>query len=150
MAMIPEKDRQRLRDLFAQKLTDDVTITYFTQYHSVLAVPGVECATCKEARELLEEVADLSDHLKLIVKDFVTDHEDAERMGIERIPAFVVQGKNKGTVRYVGIPSGYEFATLIEDLIDASTGAVNVAETTAKALGQVDQDLHIQVFVTPT
>jgi alkyl hydroperoxide reductase subunit AhpF len=80
----------------------------------------------------------------------MTDRQEAEQMGIERIPAFVLQGKNKGTVRYVGIPAGYEFATLIEDLIDASTGEVDVATTTADALGQIDQDLRLQVFVTPT
>ncbi len=150
MAMIPEKDRQRLRDLFAQRLTGDVTITYFTQHESVLIVPGMECAYCKETRELLEELTDLSDHLTLAVKDFVADREEAERMGIERIPAFVIQGQNKGTMRYAGIPAGYEFATLIEDLIDASTGEVEVSEKTADLLSQVEEDLRIQVFVTPT
>ena len=150
MPMISDKDRQTIRDLFAQKLTDEVTITYFTQHESVLIVPGMECETCKETRELLEELADLSDHIKLVVKDFVADGEEAAAMGIERIPAFVLQGKNKGAVRYVGIPAGYEFATLIEDLIDVSTGEVAVSAKTTEALGQVEQDLRIQVFVTPT
>jgi alkyl hydroperoxide reductase subunit AhpF len=150
MPMISEPDAQRLRDLFAQKLTSDVTITYFTQHESVLIVPGMECGTCKETRELLEELATLSDHINLEVKDFVTEREEAERMSIERIPAFALQGKNKGAVRYVGIPAGYEFATLIEDLIDASTGEVKVAEKTTTALSQVEENLHIQVFVTPT
>jgi glutaredoxin-like protein len=150
MPMISDKDCQTLRDLFAQKLTDDVTIMYFTQHESVLIVPGTECETCKETRELLEELADLSDHIKLVVKDFVADGEEAAKMGIERIPAFVLQGKNKGNVRYMGIPAGYEFATLIEDLIDASTGEVAVSAQTAEALGKVEQDLRIQVFVTPT
>ncbi len=150
MPMIREKDRQTLRDLFAQKLTDDVTILYFSQHESVLIVPGLECASCKETRELLEEVADLSDHIKLVVKDFVTDREEAERMGIERIPATILQGKNKGNVRYFGIPAGYEFATLVEDLVDVATGQVEVSEKTTEALSHVDQDLHIQVFVTPT
>lgn len=150
MPLIPEKDRQRLREVFDQNLTGDVTITYFTQHESVLIVPGMECATCKETRQLLEEVADLSDHIHLTVKDFVKDQEDAAAMHIERIPAFVLDGKNKGRMRYIGIPAGYEFATLIEDLIDTSTGEVDVSEKTAEALAHVDQDLHIQVFVTPT
>ena len=150
MSMISERDAQRIRDLFAQKLTGDVTITYFTQHESVLIVPGMECGTCKETRELLEELTTLSDHITLVVKDFVTDREEAQRMGIERIPAFTVQGKNRGALRYVGIPAGYEFATLIEDLIDASTGEVAVSAQTEEALGKVEQDLRIQVFVTPT
>jgi glutaredoxin-like protein len=150
MPMIPEKDRQTLRDVFDQNLTDDVTVTYFTQHESILIVPGMECATCKETHELLEEVASLSDHLHLVVKDFVTDREEAASMGIERIPACVLAGKNKGRMRYFGTPAGYEFATLIEDLIDASTGEVDVSEQTVEAIGQIDQELRIQVFVTPT
>jgi alkyl hydroperoxide reductase subunit AhpF len=150
MPMIPEKDRQTISDLFEQRLTDDVTITYFNQHESVLIVPGMECAYCKETRQLLEEVAGLSDHLHLVVKDFVKDREEAASLDIERIPAFVLQGKNKGRVRFFGIPAGYEFATLIDDLIDASTGEVDVSTRTGEALSQIDQDLRLQVFVTPT
>jgi glutaredoxin-like protein len=148
--MIPENDRQTIRDLFAEKLTADVTITHFTQRESVLIVPSMECTYCKETRELLEEIADLSDHIHLEVKDFVKDREEAEQLGIERIPAFVLQGANKGNVRYFGIPAGYEFSTLIEDLIDVSTGEVEVSEKTSESLSQVEEDLRIQVFVTPT
>lgn len=150
MPMIQEQDRQTIRDLFAEKLTGDVTITYFTQHESVLIVPSTECAYCKETRELLEEIADLSDHLTLVVRDFVKDRAEAEQLGIERIPAFVLQGANKGHVRYFGIPAGYEFSTLIEDLIDVATGEVEVSAKTTESLSQVEEDLRIQVFVTPT
>ncbi len=150
MPMIPEKDREVLRGILAERMSGDVRVTYFTQHESVLIVPGVECEYCKETRELLEEVASLSDHIELVVRDFVKDREEAARLGVERIPAFVLEGKNKGQMRYVGIPAGYEFATLVEDLIDASTGDVDLTDKTLETIGQVDQDLRIQVFVTPT
>jgi glutaredoxin-like protein len=53
-------------------------------------------------------------------------------------------------VRYFGIPAGYEFSTLVEDLIDVSKGTTKLREKTREILATVDQDLHIQVFVTPT
>ena len=53
-------------------------------------------------------------------------------------------------MRYFGIPAGYEFSTLVEDLIDVSKGQTNLSEKTREVLSQVDQDVHIQVFVTPT
>jgi len=53
-------------------------------------------------------------------------------------------------VRYFGIPAGYEFSTLVEDLIDVSKGTTRLSEKTREILATVDQDLHIQVFVTPT
>jgi len=150
MAMITPEDRQTLQTLFAQELQDDVNITYFTQRESLLIVPGQECSYCKETRELLEELADISDKLHLTVKDFVHDEQEAQTLGITHIPAFILQGHTRGAVRYFGIPAGYEFSTLIEDLIDVSKGTTDLSDKTREALAAVDQDIHIQVFVTPT
>ena len=150
MALISPQDRQSLQTLFTKELQDDVNITYFTQRESVLIIPGQECAYCKDTRELLEELAGISEKLHLTVKDFVRDEQEAQNLGITRIPAFIVQGHTKGAVRYFGVPAGYEFSTLIEDLIDVSKGTTNLSEKTREALTPVDQDVHIQVFVTPT
>lgn len=150
MAFISAEDQQTLRDLFAKRLQHDVTITYFTQHDSILIVPGHECATCRETRELLTELQDLSDKLHLDVKDFVRDEAEAHQLGITRIPAFVLSGQNKGQVRYFGIPAGYEFSTLVEDLVDVSSGAPELLDATRQALDGLQQDLHLQVFVTPT
>jgi glutaredoxin-like protein len=150
MANISPEDRQTLQTLFAKELQDEVTITYFTQRESVLIIPGHECSSCKETRELLEEVTETSDKLHLTVKDFVRDEQEAQNLGVTRIPAFILQGHARGAVRYFGIPAGYEFSTLIEDLIDVSKGTTRLNEKTRETLATVDQDLHIQVFVTPT
>ena len=150
MALISPEDRQTLQTLFAKELQDDVNITYFTQRESVLIIPGQECAYCKDTRELLEDLAGISEKLHVTVKDFVRDEQEAQNLGITRIPAFIVQGHTKGAVRYFGVPAGYEFSTLIEDLIDVSKGTTNLSEKTREALTTVDQDVHIQVFVTPT
>jgi glutaredoxin-like protein len=150
MTLISPDDQATLKTLFAQELDQDVTITYFTQHESVLIVPGQECAYCREKRELLEEVVDLSDKLHLTVKDFVRDKQAAQDLLITRIPAFVLEGQSKGRVRYFGIPAGYEFSSLVEDLIDVSKGQTNLNEKTREVLSQIDQQVHIQVFVTPT
>ena len=150
MAIISPEDRQTLQTLFAKELQDDVNITYFTQRESVLIIPGHECSSCKETRELLEELTQTSDKLHLTVKDFVRDEQEAEDLGITRIPAFILQGHTMGAMRYFGIPAGYEFSTLVEDLIDVSKGTTRLSEKTREILATVDQDLHIQVFVTPT
>lgn len=151
MAMIEAEDQEKIREMFAQSLTGDVTITYFTQRESPLVLPGRhECGYCKETRELLEEVTSLSDKLHLTVKDFVSDEQEAQKMGIERIPAYTMQGQAKGKVRFFGIPAGYEFSTLIQSIVDVSTGQTHLSEKTKEALSKVDQDLQVQVFVTPT
>jgi alkyl hydroperoxide reductase subunit AhpF len=116
----------------------------------VLSIPGQESSPCKETRELLEELTGTSDKLHLTVKDFVRDEQEAQNLGITRIPAFILQGHTRGTIRYFGMPAGYEFSTLVEDLIDVSKGTTGLSEKTREILATIDQDLHIQVFVTPT
>jgi len=150
MPMISEKDQQTLRDLFGKRLLQDVTVTYFTQHDSVLSVPGHECTYCRETRELLEDLDGLSDKLHLEVKDFVADEAEAQKLGVTRIPAIVLSGQNKGTVRFFGVPAGYEFSTLVEDLMTVSGGEPDLLDSTKQALADLQQDLHIQVFVTPT
>lgn len=150
MPLISARDQQAIRDLFEKRLQNDVTITYFTQHDSVLSVPGNECAYCRETRELLEDLQGLSDKLHLEIKDFVHDEAEAQRLGVTRIPAVLLNGQNKGTVRFYGVPAGYEFSTLIEDVLTVSSGAPELQDTTKQALESLTQDLHIQVFVTPT
>lgn len=150
MPMIGEKDAAFIRDHFSKHMTGEVKITLFSQHDSPLAVPSQECMYCSETRELLQEVAALNDKIKLDVKDFVSDQAEAASLGIERIPAFVVEGAAKGKVRFFGIPSGYEFATLIEDLVDVSRGETDLQPKTREALAALTEDVRIQVFVTPT
>lgn len=150
MPLISEKDQNALRELFATRLQQDVTITYFTQHDSVLTAPGQECAYCRETRELLEDLEGLSDKLRLEVKDFVRDEAEARKLGVARIPAIVLSGQNKGTLRFYGVPAGYEFSTLVEDLMTVSSAEPELLDSTKQALDALQRDVHIQVFVTPT
>lgn len=150
MPLISEKDAQFIRDHFAKHLVGDVKLVYFTQKQSKLFIPSQECMYCQETRELLEEVVGLSDKLSLEVHDFVADESLAKELGIERIPAFTIEGAAKGRVRYFGIPSGYEFSTLIEDVVDVSRGQTDLSPKTREALAALAEDVRIQVFVTPT
>ncbi len=150
MQFIQDKDAKKLREQLEKDLIGPVTIDLFTQPETKLIIPGRECELCKETGELLGEVAALSDKITLNVHDFHTDEAAVAEFGIERIPTFVLTGGNKGRVRYLGIPSGYEFASLLEDLIDVSTGSTNLTDETREALADLAEDVHIQVFVTPT
>ena len=53
-------------------------------------------------------------------------------------------------MRFFGLPSGYEFASLIEDIIDVGAGSSDLPADTVEALRGLQKDVHIQVFVTPT
>ena len=150
MALISDKDRDALKARFDKDLVNDVKFIYFTQAESPLPAMSQECAMCRETREILEEISVLSDKMSLEVHDFYAEGELATRLGVEKIPAIVMSGVQGERVRFYGIPSGYEFSTLIEDIIDVSRGSSGVSPKTAAKLAKVDQPVHIQVIVTPT
>ena len=152
MPIIGEEDAAQIRTLFDERLNGGVTLVHFTQKASKLVVPGiVPCEGCRDALQLLEELVALDDRLELEVHDFANEAELAREMGIDRIPATVVRGGEAGDrIRLFGVPSGYEFSTLLEDILDAGSGEAPPPPAGAAELEGLDQDVHIQVFVTPT
>jgi glutaredoxin-like protein len=152
MPIIGAEDAAQLRDVFAQQLARDITLVHYTQRASRLIVPGVvPCATCRDNLELLEELVGLSGHLALEVHDFKAEAELAAQRGIEKIPATVVRGADGSErARFFGVPSGYEFTTLLEDILDVGGSGPQLSPETSAALAGLDDDVHIQVFVTPT
>jgi alkyl hydroperoxide reductase subunit AhpF len=150
MPFLSASDQTEIKRLFEQ-LTGDVKLIYFTQRESPIFIPGQECASCKDTRLLLEEVAGLSDKLHLEVHDFMTDSKIAREHAIDKIPAIVMTAEGvKGKVRYFGMPSGYEFSVLLGSLVDVSQAKSELAPETIEVLGAVNANLHIQVFTTPT
>jgi len=151
MSMISERDQQTIRDHLNTHMTDDVEIIMFTERPSLIIVPGRQsCETCEDTRKLLEDVSALSDKIKLTVHELASARELAESLGIDRVPAFVFKGGAKGSVRFFGIPSGYEFSALISDLVDASKGTTGLSEETIEFLSSLTEDVNIKVFTTPT
>lgn len=150
MALLSDKDRDFLKGKFEAELKGDLHITFFTQGESGLAVPGQECAVCKDTHQLLEEVAALSDKLHLKVLDFVADGAKAQEYGVDKIPATLLSSGDGQRIRFFGHPSGYEFAVLIEDLLSLSKGSSGLSAGIQEQLKGLTKPIHIQVFVTPT
>src|SRR5262245_13426825 len=135
MGMISDKDRETISNHFNEHLTGDVEITLFTERESLIIVPGNEpCETCAQTQELLEEVAALSEKLKLTVHDIAEAKEEANALGIDRVPSFVCKGASRGQVRFFGIPAGYEFSAFIADLVDVSNGTTDLTDETREYL----------------
>ncbi|MDH4197028.1 MAG: thioredoxin family protein [Candidatus Aminicenantes bacterium] len=155
MELLNQDVREATRTKFASELAGPVTIHFFTQEPSLLItserLAGQECLFCRETRQLLTEVAGLSEQLILEVHDFKAEKTEADAMGVDKIPAAVITGPGGATgVRFYGIPSGYEYMSLVEAIVDASKGTTGLSEATKAALKELKKDVRIQVFVTPT
>jgi glutaredoxin-like protein len=154
MEILNKEVKNATQKKFNEEMEKKVTLLLFTQEPSRLVVPdhlkGQECLFCKETKELITEVSSLSDKIELIVYDFVSDKEKAEEFNIDKIPAVLLQGEEDLGIRFFGIPSGYEYTSFIEAIVDASKGKTGLNQKTKDALQAIDKDIHIQVFVTPT
>lgn len=75
------------------------------------------------------------------------------RVGAEapRYPAVYVrpEGAEVG-VRYDGLPWGYELSSIVGAVVEAGRRASSLRPESLEALGRLDRDLAIDVFVTPT
>lgn len=142
MPLLSDKDRKFLHDHLSKTLVGPVKLLFFTQ--------TIACQFCRETEQLLQEVAALSDKITLEVRNFVTDKALADQYRIDKIPATVVMGDVDYGIRFYGIPSGYEFTSLIETIVDVSRGATSLSQRSLELLKQLVEPVHLQVFVTPT
>lgn len=141
MALLNKQIRKEVEAALAD-LDQPVTFKVFTQ--------AFECQYCKETRELIEEVASLSDKVSVAVYDFEKDKALADQLGIDKVPGVAVIGKKDYGIRMFGIPSGYEFGSLIESIRLASHGDSGLAPETKAAVSKLTRPVTIQVFGTPT
>jgi glutaredoxin-like protein len=142
MGLLQEEHKQHVKEELNQKLVNKVKLAVFTQ--------EAECPFCKETRELIQEIGELSDKIEVVVYDFVKDKDQAALYKVDKVPALVILGEKDYGVRYYGLPFGYEFQTLLEDLAAVSSKNSGLSETTKALLKTLDKPVHIQVLVTLT
>ena len=150
MAILRQQDKDAVQGKFDVELKGDVNLTLYSKNElGGLYIPGRECQTCPPTEQLLEEVCELSPRLNLDVVDFYANPQQAAQDGITRIPAIVVSANGEKNVRFYGLPSGMEFAVLLETIVTSSAKRSPLALETRRALKGLKEDVHIQVFVTP-
>jgi glutaredoxin-like protein len=125
-----------------EKLTGDVELIVFTQEN--------ECLFCKDTRELILDLGTLSSKIKTKVYDFVKNGDEDLKYNIKRIPAIVIVGNKDYGIRYYGMPAGYEFPVIVDDIIDVSRGATSLPDNVKKRLSEIKKPVHLQIFVSPT
>ncbi len=141
-SILKPRDRELVERKLAEGVRGKVRIVNFTQQF--------ECEYCDMTRRLLEEISELNDRIKLELYDFQDDAALAEKWRVDKIPATLIFGEREYMLRFFGVPSGYEFGTLIEDIIDVSKGSSRLSPQAKELAKTIDRPLHIQVFVTPT
>ncbi len=141
MGMLRDQDIAEIKARL-QGMVNPVKLVHFTQELNV--------EFGREARELIKELAGLSDKLSVEVYDFLLDKERVAEYQIDRAPGTVVRnGKDYG-IRFYGFPAGYEFSVLLDAILAVSQGDSGLQPGTREKLARIAQPLHLEVLVTPT
>lgn len=146
MSVLNDKIRSEVKDTF-KNLKNPVKLIVFTRDDSI-AVPGVDCHTCRDNQLLITEIAELSDKISVQFYDFLQDTEQVKEYHVTKIPLTIVQGEKDFGIRLYGIPAGHEFATLLNAIQIVSSVDSGLSQGTKDRLKTLSKPVHIQVFVT--
>src|SRR5512133_1112899 len=113
MRFIEDNVKAQLLAAF-ENLVNPVQLVFFTQKEV--------CNACADQEELLREVASLSSKLTMKRYDVILNGDEVMNYKIDKIPATAIVGKRDSGIRFFGLTAGFEFKTLIEDIIMVSSG----------------------------
>ncbi len=138
--LLGDRDRDAIRELW-QSLEQDVDLRLdlgpAATPVALLAAGGREIDTVTDARTLVEELCTLSDRIHL---------EVAEHEAPGTYPTLTI---GPG-LRYVGLPWGYELATVVHGVLEAGRTTSSLARESVDRLATLGRPVAIDVFVTPT
>ena len=147
MALLSTADQQKLRDAF-NEMTSSVRLLFFTQ--------ALECETCPQTKQILDELPPLSDKITIEEVNFVLEGDRAKGFGIDRIPAVALErldadgNVHDARIRFIGTPSGYEFISLVQAVLLVGGRPSGLTEENRRRVMAVNQPVRMQVFTTPT
>ncbi|MDD2534610.1 MAG: thioredoxin family protein [Eubacteriales bacterium] len=141
MALFDDNIRTQLTHIL-DGVKNEVNVVFFSQ--------EIECESCSDAHQFVDEICDLNPKLKMHRYNLVTDAEKAAEYNIDRVPAVVMLDQdNKDTnIRFFGVPGGYEINSFLGALLEVSGERQDLPEEILERIRKIDKDIHIQVFVT--
>ena len=145
-SLLNDEIRTQVREVFSE-LEEPIHVLFFGK--------DEECDYCSDTQQLLEEVTNLSDKIELSIFNLEADEAVAKQYKIDKVPGFVIAGKNGDQIldygiRYAGIPSGHEFSSLINSFLLVSGRDSKLGDDIRKMLKDLDKPVNMYVFVTPT
>jgi len=167
MSLIAPADQDKLREAFSE-MTSPVRLLFFTQ--------TLDCETCLQTRQILDELPPLSDKITIEEVNFVLEGDKAKQYGVDRVPAIALVSVNNtppaergdgapaqpdpgagapgvikdSRIRFLGAPAGYEFISLVQAVLLAGGRPPSLTEENRRKVAAVTKPVTMQVFTTPT
>jgi len=149
--LISDEDAEEIKAILQERLKDArdppiiITITPSTRTPET-------CPYSEEIEYLANKLAELSSGKVKALNLHEDSEEYQERFKVKRLPVTIVTNEKMDfALKFYGLPAGYEFAALLDDITDASSGnPSNLSQSTLQKIKSIDKPVHIQVFVTPS
>jgi glutaredoxin-like protein len=141
MALLNDEIVNNVREMLAD-LANPVKLAVFTD--------DQHCEYCPQIVQLLNEVAATSGLVSVEKYEIHSDSPKAKELKVEKAPVIAILGEKDYGLRFYGIPSGYEFSTLLHGIQRAASGTSDLDDQTKYYLTGINSPIDLQVFVTPT
>jgi glutaredoxin-like protein len=139
-SLIDVRSREALIEKFQRELRNETDVFVFI---------GTENREyCDFTVQLCEELHEIDSRIRPTV--FQNGDEKATELGITRTPTLLVGWDQGYKVKYTGAPAGQEAAGFIEAISRISSQDSGLQKDSKAKLRNVDLDVSIQVYVTPT
>jgi alkyl hydroperoxide reductase subunit F len=139
--LLNDETIEELRSLLSE-LTRPVQLVHFSQ--------DPMAPSCQAQLDLLQTIEPLSEKITLSHYDLVHNADKARQFSISKVPATAVIGDQDYGIRFYGLTGGYEFNSLIEDILMVSSGDHGLDPVVMELLSSIDHPTHLEVFVTLT
>lgn len=151
MPLLTEQLSSELRDAFASTLDRPVDLRLVVSGQA-RTQESQGCRSCGAAQELIEDVvATAPERLTLTMVDLDADPHDARAEGVTETPTLLVSEPGQpARIRYQGLPSGYEFGTVVDAIERVSTSDPGITPANAARIEGLGEPVEIMVFVTPS
>lgn len=145
--LLDDQIKEQVKEFFSE-LESPVKLTFFGSEEK-------NCDYCKDTLALLEEIAALDEKISIDIKDLEHDKEIAESFKIDAVPTTAITTTKDGKfidygVRYLGIPAGHEFTSLINGMVMVSKQDSGLSPAIRERLAKLENPVNLKVFVTPT
>jgi glutaredoxin-like protein len=143
MAIFNEEIKTQLIDMLGE-IPQEVHIAFFGSKNG--------CKSCSDTQQFITEFADLHEKLNVTVFDMEEDSAYAEELSVDKVPSMVILDADKKNfgMNFYGIPAGYEIHSLISAVREVGGIPADLPAEIEERIAQLDKDVHIRVFVTPT
>lgn len=120
-----------------------VTILYFNSQK-------INSEYCDSTLSILNELTQLSENIKIESHCIDEKNPMVAYYEITTAPAIVIQSEIDVGIRYYGVPSGYEFSTLVNSITIIGNGSVKLPDSFRENSELLTKKMEIMVFVTPS